>query len=165
MDREHNKQKRFWRACVLGPLLALLLSGCGMFRPADNGPAPVKAQKVVHTAYSQMGKQYRLGGASPQKGFDCSGLIWWAYRQNGMSVPRVTVDQARAGQSVPKGLAEPARPAYRHLRRGRLLYPQPAPWRAGTHGEHEHPLLAQQIDFRTPGRSLNRNAMIMTCDT
>ena len=86
MDREHNKQKRFWRACVLGPLLALLLSGCGMFRPADNGPAPVKAQKVVHTAYSQMGKQYRLGGASPQKGFDCSGLIWWAYRQNGMRV-------------------------------------------------------------------------------
>lgn len=107
MDREHNKQKCFWRACVLGPLLALLLSGCGMFRPADNGPAPVKAQKVVHTAYSQMGKQYRLGGASPQKGFDCSGLIWWAYRQNGMSVPRVTVDQARAGQSVPKGLARP----------------------------------------------------------
>ena len=85
MDSEHNKQKRFWRACVLGPLLALLLSGCGMFRPADNGPAPVKAQK----------------------GFDCSGLIWWAYRQNGMSVPRVTVDQARAGQSVPKSLARP----------------------------------------------------------
>ncbi|WP_229772679.1 C40 family peptidase [Desulfovibrio sp.] len=54
-----------------------------------------------------MGKKYRLGGASPQKGFDCSGLIWWAYRQNGLNVPRITVDQARAGQSVPKNLARP----------------------------------------------------------
>ncbi|MCD7984790.1 MAG: C40 family peptidase [Desulfovibrio sp.] len=62
---------------------------------------------MVHTAYSQMGKKYRLGGASPQKGFDCSGLIWWAYRQNGLNVPRITVDQARAGQSVPKNLARP----------------------------------------------------------
>ncbi len=107
MDKEHHISARFWRACVLGPLLAALLAGCGLFRPANNGPTPVQAQKVVHTAYSQMGKQYRLGGASPQKGFDCSGLIWWAYRQNGMNVPRITVDQARAGQSVPKNLARP----------------------------------------------------------
>ena len=107
MEREHHTSTHFWRVCVLGPLLAALLTGCGLFRPADNGPTPVKAQKVVHTAYSQMGKKYRLGGASPQKGFDCSGLIWWAYRQNGLNVPRITVDQARAGQSVPKNLARP----------------------------------------------------------
>lgn len=108
MEREHHTSTHFWRVCVLGPLLAALLTGCGLFRPADNGPTPVKAQKVVHTAYSQMGKKYRLGGASPQKGFDCSGLIWWAYRQNGLNVPRITVDQARAGQSVPKIWPVPA---------------------------------------------------------
>ena len=107
MDKEHNKQKQFWRVCVLGPILAMLLSGCGMFRPVDNGPAPVKAQKVVHTAYSQMGKQYRLGGASPQKGFDCSGLIWWAYRQHGINVPRVTDSQAKAGYEVGRSPMRP----------------------------------------------------------
>lgn len=94
---------RLWRC--LPPLLALLLlGGCGFFgqKTADSGPAPIKAHKVVRTAYSQMGKQYRSGGASPQKGFDCSGLIWWAYRQHGVKVPRITTDQARAGQPVPK---------------------------------------------------------------
>ena len=94
---------RFWRNL---PLLfaLLLLGGCGFFgqKTADNGPAPVKAHKVVKTAYSQMGKQYRSGGASPQKGFDCSGLIWWAYRQHGVTVPRITTDQAKTGQAVPK---------------------------------------------------------------
>lgn len=95
------------RLCILGLLFAILLSGCGLLRPTGNGPAPAQAQKVVHTAYAQMGKKYRLGGASPQKGFDCSGLIWWAYRQNGLKVPRITTDQAKAGQPVPKNLARP----------------------------------------------------------
>lgn len=103
----YARQYHFARLCVLGLLCAILLSGCGLLRPARNGPPPAKAQKVVHTAYAQMGKKYRLGGSSPQKGFDCSGLIWWAYRQNGLKVPRITTDQAKAGQAVPKSLARP----------------------------------------------------------
>ena len=54
-----------------------------------------------------MGKNYRSGGASPQKGFDCSGLIWWVYNKNGVKVPRITVDQARIGQSVPREQVRP----------------------------------------------------------
>lgn len=84
----------------------LLLSGCGLFRPSvDTSPAPAAARKVVSTAYSQMGKNYRSGGASPQKGFDCSGLVWWAYRVNGYRIPRVSVEQAHTGQAVAKDRA------------------------------------------------------------
>ena len=90
-------------------LILLLLGGCGLFgqRTADSGPTPVKAHKVVKTAYSQMGKKYRSGGASPQKGFDCSGLIWWAYQQHGVTVPRITTDQAKTGHAVPKARPRP----------------------------------------------------------
>ncbi len=91
------------RVAILAPLFLALLSGCGFFgKDLDPGPAPAKAQNVVRSAYSQMGKNYRLGGASPAKGFDCSGLIWWAYQQNGVKVPRITQDQAKSGKSVAK---------------------------------------------------------------
>ncbi len=107
MPSTYARRYIFARICVLGLFFLLLLSGCGLLKPAGNGPTPVKAQKVVHTAYAQMGKKYRLGGASPQKGFDCSGLIWWVYRQNGLKVPRITTEQAKAGRAVPRSLARP----------------------------------------------------------
>lgn len=56
--------------------------------------------KVVRTAATQVGRPYRLGGTSPRTGFDCSGLIYWAYKQHGINVPRVTTSQARVGQKI-----------------------------------------------------------------
>lgn len=82
--------------------MSVLLAGCGLMRPTGSSNPPAKAQNVMRSAYSQIGSKYRLGGASPQKGFDCSGLIYWAYAKNGVKVPRITTDQAKTGQSVSK---------------------------------------------------------------
>lgn len=80
--------------------MPLLLCGCGFFW-SDTGSAEfVKGRNVVETACGQIGKKYRAGCASPQKGFDCSGLVWWSYKQHGVSVPRITVDQAKTGKKV-----------------------------------------------------------------
>ena len=88
--------------------LVLSLSGCGfLMHQESSGPTPAQAQRVVKTASSQMGKKYRLGGASPSKGFDCSGLVYWAYQKNGFKVPRVTKDQARAGRAVSRNQLRP----------------------------------------------------------
>ncbi len=59
-----------------------------------------KANDVVRSVQSQLGVKYVLGGASPSTGFDCSGLLHWAYKQNGIDIPRITTDQAYAGRSV-----------------------------------------------------------------
>ncbi len=64
------------------------------------GATSSKGSQVARTALSQLGTRYRAGGSSPSKGFDCSGLVWWAYQQNGVNVPRITVDQAYTGSSV-----------------------------------------------------------------
>ncbi|HCD1255535.1 TPA: C40 family peptidase [Citrobacter amalonaticus] len=44
----------------------------------------VKVQKATSTAMnklmSQIGKPYRWGGTSPRTGFDCSGLVYYAYK-------------------------------------------------------------------------------------
>ncbi len=54
---------------------------------------------VVAVANGLRGVPYRYGGASP-RGFDCSGLVHYAYRQAGVSVPRTTAAQYRHSRSV-----------------------------------------------------------------
>lgn len=39
-------------------------------------------------AMEQHGAPYVAGGSSPDVGFDCSGLVSWAYRQLGIQIPR-----------------------------------------------------------------------------
>lgn len=84
--------------------LILALGGCGFFRAPAKPQLPRDGQacSIVRSAYSQLGNSYTPGGASPQRGFDCSGLVWWAYKQHGYNIPRITTDQARTGRAVPK---------------------------------------------------------------
>lgn len=49
--------------------------------------------QVVQLAASQFGKPYVWGGASPETSFDCSGLVQWAYRQIGITLPRTAQQQ------------------------------------------------------------------------
>jgi cell wall-associated NlpC family hydrolase len=58
-------------------------------------------QLVVQTAIDAMGSPYAWGG-SGANGFDCSGLIQYAYARHGISLPRRSSDQARVGVLVPR---------------------------------------------------------------
>jgi peptidoglycan DL-endopeptidase CwlO len=54
---------------------------------------------VVQAALSQVGSSYVWGGASPG-GFDCSGLVMWAFQQAGISLPHSSQALAHGGQPV-----------------------------------------------------------------
>lgn len=86
--------------------LCFLLAGCGFFGANYDVPPRAGDNKILASACTQMGKKYCPGGSSPKKGFDCSGLVWWSYNQNGINVPRITADQARAGRKIPPKLAK-----------------------------------------------------------
>lgn len=68
---------------------------------ASNSAVPV-AERVVELALASIGRPYEWGGTD-SNGFDCSGLIQFAYGEYGIRLPRVSRDQIRAGSPV--GLA------------------------------------------------------------
>jgi cell wall-associated NlpC family hydrolase len=59
-------------------------------------------EKLADTAESFVGIEYSWGGTSTNDGFDCSGLARAVYHLNGLSLPRSSVQQYRAGTDVPK---------------------------------------------------------------
>ena len=55
---------------------------------------------IAALARAQVGRKYRLGGASPERGFDCSGLIRFLLAAVNVEVPRTAAQQASAGRPV-----------------------------------------------------------------
>jgi cell wall-associated NlpC family hydrolase len=55
---------------------------------------------VVALARAQVGTRYRHGGDTPQRGFDCSGLIQYVMARFSMILPRTAKAQATAGMPV-----------------------------------------------------------------
>jgi cell wall-associated NlpC family hydrolase len=70
--------------------------------PAITAPESV-GDSVVATAARMMGVGYRLGGTGVG-GFDCSGLIQYAYGQHGIALPRTSHEQARQGRAISKSV-------------------------------------------------------------
>jgi cell wall-associated NlpC family hydrolase len=58
-----------------------------------------KRQQAVEFAKQFLGTPYVWGGTSPQ-GFDCSGLVQYVWKKFGVSLPRVSQQQAGAGKRI-----------------------------------------------------------------
>ncbi len=70
-------------------VLALLTACGGNFTvPAESSSAN-PGRQAANIALEQVGQPYRYGGSSPG-GFDCSGLVQYAYSRAGLNVPRTT---------------------------------------------------------------------------
>ena len=68
-----------------------------------------KALAAVAEAKKYLGTPYLWGGSSPSTGFDCSGLVQWAYAKAGIQIPRTSEQQILAtnGQAVDRQHLEP----------------------------------------------------------
>jgi cell wall-associated NlpC family hydrolase len=90
--------------------LAMAACGSSAARPAAEVRATA-GDRAAAIALQQVGVPYRYGGNSP-RGFDCSGLVQYAYQEAGLSVPRTTGQLWSATKPVDA----------RELRAGDLLF-------------------------------------------
>lgn len=60
-----------------------------------------KRQSVIDFAKEKLGMWYKWGGESDgEGGYDCSGLLFYAFKKAGISMPRVSMAQAERGKRV-----------------------------------------------------------------
>jgi cell wall-associated NlpC family hydrolase len=74
-------------------------------RPAPGAlpGAPSTVQKTVSGALDLVGIRYRRGGESAEAGFDCSGFVYYVFREGlGIELPRTTREISREGEPVRK---------------------------------------------------------------
>lgn len=77
--------------------------------PTDGEPLALDAEggdRVAALARTQVGKPYGWGAVGPER-FDCSGLAAYVYRQLGIALPRVSLEQAGVGIHVDRSELKP----------------------------------------------------------
>ncbi|WP_395319452.1 NlpC/P60 family protein [Fructilactobacillus frigidiflavus] len=62
--------------------------------------ADAKATLAIQTAAQFLGQSYVQGGNTPQTGFDCSGLVQYAYGVAGVQLPRLSEQQYYAATPI-----------------------------------------------------------------
>ncbi|MDT0558483.1 C40 family peptidase [Ichthyenterobacterium sp. W332] len=58
-----------------------------------------KTTAIINTAEDFKGVRYKYGGTT-KRGMDCSGLLYVAFREHGVSIPRVSSDMAKQGDWI-----------------------------------------------------------------
>lgn len=108
-----------WSILLLSVVLVSACAGSPAVRPvaieppvvptappvAGNATVPA-GLRVISSAREMLGAPYRYGGDSPL-GFDCSGLVSYAYLQAGIEVPRTSTDQHLYARKVPLDNLQP----------------------------------------------------------
>lgn len=106
---------RGWIAALAAGVVALPLAVIILVLGTASGGAGVSAAAgatspaasvAIAYARAQIGKPYKFGATGPDA-FDCSGLVYMAYRSAGIGIPRTSEQQYAWGSPIPASQVRP----------------------------------------------------------
>lgn len=83
---------------------------------------PIDKNRVIDIARRQLGTEYAYGGKSPAEGFDCSGLVYYSFRQAGVSLPRTAYGQLKRSRPVSRRTLAPGDLVFFRIYRSRISH-------------------------------------------
>lgn len=100
-----NLNKNCFAAIIVG---ALTIMGINFVNINSNANV-VYAQEytslrgnIIETAYLLVGTPFKMGGNTPEEGFDGSGYVKYVFEKSGVALPRMVDEQYEVGTSISK---------------------------------------------------------------
>ena len=90
-----------WTKCVINGKEGFVYSDyVTEDKPAVSNEGSDTGKQIATFALQYLGYPYKWAGSSPETGFDCSGFVYYVYKQFGYTIQRVACNQANEGVHV-----------------------------------------------------------------
>lgn len=92
---------KWWLCGLVGALMVSLVF------TSESSQSSHQTHPLVETAKKFLGVRYRYGGASPSRGFDCSGFVYYLLSRYGIRAPHSAAELFKMGKPVPRSELRP----------------------------------------------------------
>lgn len=104
-------------------LIFALALGTATVSVSNAEAAPTLRAAAMASANTQKGARYVYGATGGySKGYDCSGLVLWAYKQHHKTLPRTAQGQYNSAKKISAGSRQPGDLVFIHDARGHVYH-------------------------------------------
>lgn len=64
-------------------------------------------ERIINNSKKLIGSKYRYGGKNPKSGFDCSGFVYYIYKNEGIYLPGSSKSQSKIGKIIDLNKCKP----------------------------------------------------------
>jgi len=81
---------------MLSIISTYIFTSCASFKTHEDSQRSI----IARFATNMLDRNYVYSGTAPSEGFDCSGLVYYAYKEAGIIIPRTTDTQYKKARKI-----------------------------------------------------------------